>query len=357
MVNLSSKFIAILIFMAISLWIGSGFIPSLANKKESPDNTYERSFTTPKVGIKNSVAQKIWSEVTLFGTTQSYRKVALKSQTHGKVEAIHISEGGHVNKGDIILSLAVEDRKKNLKSAEALLEQRQLEYNVAKSLKNSGHQSKTKLSLAKANLESAVANLYTAQTEYENIFIKAPFNGFIQELNVEVGDFMHQSGSDLATIIDDKKILAVAHIPERKISGIELGKKAFIKTVNGINTRGFVSYISKIADPITRTFKIELEIINEDYNFFEGMTTKIRIPVKEIYAHLINPSFFSLDDSGEIGVKTLSDDNSVNFYPINIIKEDENGVWITGLPEVAKVITHGQAFLKIGDKAKVADSE
>ncbi|PIR39011.1 MAG: hypothetical protein COV35_04860 [Alphaproteobacteria bacterium CG11_big_fil_rev_8_21_14_0_20_39_49] len=357
MPHISSKFIATLIFVAVFLWIGSGFFPSMANKPEDDGTkTVEKTASiAPKVGITKSEAKNILQEVQLYGTTMSYRKVNIKSQTHGKVEKISVLEGGRVKEGDIILSLEVEDRKKILQSAEALLAQRRLEYNVAKSLKNSGHQSKTKLSESYANLQSAVANLYKTQTAYDEIFIKAPFNGIVQELYVEEGDYLHQSGEQVATVIDDSKILAVARIPENKIAGIKIGNNATIKTVSGIETVGFVSYISKVADATTRTFRVEVEIVNNGYDFFEGMTTGIIIPVKQINAHLIKPSFFTLDESGEIGLKTLSHESRVEFYPINIIKESKEGMWITGIPDNTKIITAGQEFLRVGDKAVVAE--
>ena len=72
---------------------------------------------------------------------------------------------------------------------------------------------------------------------------------------------------------------------------------------------------------------------------------------------MIKPSFFTLDKSGEIGLKTLEYDNSVKFYPINIIKESTEGIWITGISDDTKIITAGQEFLRVGDKAEVAIKE
>jgi len=351
----SSKLIAILIFMAAFLWMGSGFIPVLANNEISIPISKKKTTPTPSVEILKSDAQEIWQQVILYGITEGNRSVTLKSQTHGKVEKINFLEGEYVKEGDIILSLAIEDRKKNLESAEALLQQRQLEYNVAKSLKNSGHQSKTKLSEAKANLKSAEANLARIKTAFENIFITAPFDGILQELSVEIGDFIHQSGESVATILDNSRIIAVGQVPEKKISGIKIGNNARIRTVNEIITTGMVSYISKIADPVTRTFKVEIEADNDSQDFFEGMTTEIVIPTKKVMSHVVKSSYFAFDESGEIGIKTIEGNNKVKFNPIEIIKEDKQGVWITGLASNANIITLGQAYLKDGDVAKIAN--
>jgi multidrug efflux system membrane fusion protein len=57
----------------------------------------------------------------------------------------------------------------------------------------------------------------------------------------------------------------------------------------------------------------------------------------------------SLDDAGNIGVSTINKDQQVEFYLIDIIRDAEDGVWITGLPEVSTIITVGQELVVVGE--------
>ena len=49
-------------------------------------------------------------------------------------------------------------------------------------------------------------------------------------------------------------------------------------------------------------------------------------------------------------IKTIDDENVVSFYPIEIVKEEENGLWVSGLPVNVNVIVAGGEFVKSGEK-------
>ncbi|MCW9000232.1 MAG: hypothetical protein OQK04_16105, partial [Kangiellaceae bacterium] len=80
-----------------------------------------------------------------------------------------------------------------------------------------------------------------------------------------------------------------------------------------------------------------------------GTSAQISISTGNESAHFLSPSIFALDDSGEVGIKTVGKENRVEFYPIQVIKTEKNGFWVTGLPEYAEVITLGQGFVVAGE--------
>ena len=55
----------------------------------------------------------------------------------------------------------------------------------------------------------------------------------------------------------------------------------------------------------------------------------------------------TLDDNGALGVRTVKD-NEVSFYPVTIVSDSREGVWVTGLPPTVDVITVGQEFVTAG---------
>ena len=61
-------------------------------------------------------------------------------------------------------------------------------------------------------------------------------------------------------------------------------------------------------------------------------------------AHLIPSYLISLNDEGELGVKVLID-TKVKFSNIQIVEDTVDGLWVTGLPEKATVITVGQEYV------------
>ena len=67
-------------------------------------------------------------------------------------------------------------------------------------------------------------------------------------------------------------------------------------------------------------------------------------------AHKIPPSILTLQDDGIVGVKVLSDDNTVIFYPIKKVKDTIDGMWVSGLPDKINLIISGQEYVTSGQK-------
>ena len=59
---------------------------------------------------------------------------------------------------------------------------------------------------------------------------------------------------------------------------------------------------------------------------------------------------FALDDSGEVGVKSVNDEDVVvRFYPIDLVRTEADGIWVSGLPAQVRVIVQGQGFVTEGE--------
>ena len=63
-----------------------------------------------------------------------------------------------------------------------------------------------------------------------------------------------------------------------------------------------------------------------------------------------------LGDSGELGVRTVDETNQVGFSRIEILEDTTEGIWISGLPEVTKIITIGQEYVYQGQTVNVIES-
>ena len=113
---------------------------------------------------------------------------------------------------------------------------------------------------------------------------------------------------------------------------------------------GLLSYVSKTADSKTRTFRIELEINNSNFEIKDGITAELFIPTKNVQAHLIPPSSLTLDSEGKIGIRHISPNNEVIFSDVEIIGDEKELIWVTGLPEEITLITIGQEFVIEGQK-------
>jgi membrane fusion protein, multidrug efflux system len=98
---------------------------------------------------------------------------------------------------------------------------------------------------------------------------------------------------------------------------------------------------------------VEIQIANPDYMLRSGLTTEIRIPVREVSAQKVSPALFALNDQGAIGVRIVNEQGIVEFHEIEIIGEEPDGVWVSGLPDVATLITVGQELVVPGEMVDV----
>ena len=312
--------------------------------------------TLPSVRVRESRGEQHRAVLLYTGKTESERRATIRAETDGRVIEVGAEESAPVPDGATIVKLATNDRTSILRKAEALVRQRALEYDAAKKLAGKGFQSETARAEAEANLSSARATLEEIRVDIERTEIKAPFDGILESRSVEVGDFV-QAGSEIAVVADMDPMIVTVQVTEREIGKVELGILAKVELVDGQQVDGIVSRIAKAADSLTRTFEVELEVANDDASLLDGMTARVLLPSHQVLAHFITPSVLSLDDTGQVGVKALDQDDRVVFHPITIVEDTSDGMWIGGLPESLRMITVGQAYVAPGAKVTAVPEE
>ena len=128
----------------------------------------------------------------------------------------------------------------------------------------------------------------------------------------------------------------------------ERGQRARVTLASGKQYTGVIGYISRTADALTRTFQVEVAIDNADLGISAGLTADVVLFTKPAMAHRVTPAVLTLNDQGQIGIKVVGDDNVVKFHAIEIVADTSDGVWVTGLPHTARVISVGQEFVLDG---------
>ncbi len=361
---LRSTYIALLIAVVAVGWVASGQLGLFAHEEEKsialvtpgndgkgPATAIDKSLVAVRVQVLKAVTKV--EEIVARGRTEAYRKVELRAEIPARVIAVEVEKGARVKKGDVLVRLDPGDYYARLKEAKALVRQRQIEYDAAKSLQAKGYRAETKLAASETLLDTAKAMAKRTRVQVSRLTIRAPFDGIIDRRYVEVGDYMKE-GNPVAAIIDEDPFLVVGQISEREINRIAVGDVGRAKLVTGRTVSGTVRYLSATADPATRTFRMELEVPNPDGTLRDGITAEIRVEVKKVRAHLVSPAVLTLNDEGLAGVRVVDDNDVVSFRPAQIISTDSDGVWLIGLPETVRIITVGQEYVRDGDKVRVS---
>jgi len=349
------------------------------------------------VVARRSEAQVTENAVQLRGRTEALREVTAAAETSGRIISDPIRAGAFVETGQLLCEIDAGTRLSALEEAEATLETArarlpeaeaqlagaraqlaaaQIDANAASRLSQSGFGSETRAASAEATREGALAQIQSAEAavsqarsgirsaeaavtraeeEITRLRITAPFAGYLETDTAEVGTLM-QPGSPCATVIQLDPIKLVGFVPEAQVDRVMLGAEAGARLASGRQVRGDVSFVSRSADEATRTFRVEITVPNPDVLIRDGQTADILIRSEGTPAHLLPGSAMTLNDDGVLGVRIV-EDGLVRFVPVRMIRDTANGVWLSGLPEVADVITVGQEFVTDGVPVRVTYEE
>lgn len=351
------------------LWVGSGWIfdgeestqrvsstrgaNTEAQTEQQTDRRKQREQALAGgVKINDSVAQSVTRSILLYGATEPNRYVSIRPETEGRVIELLAKEGDVVKKGQPIVRLDLRNRDIRLKEAKARVEQRRIELEAAEKLFKKGFRPEVSLAQARTEWEQARAELAQAELDVANSTLRAPYEGILESLNVDIGDyvlsgiFVGEEG--LAMIADNDPLIVNAQLPEKDIGSVQKGVPVEVMIGAEKKVTGTLRFIGSVASKETRTFRVEVIVPNPDYAIPAGMSAELRIPAQTEMGHKIPASALALNDDGQIGVKTLSPNRLVRFMPVRLIQESKEGIWVGGLPAEVKIITLGQAYLADG---------
>ena len=282
------------------------------------------------------------------GRTQNKRSVVVQSQINGLVVDRPIERGDRVKKGDLLCHISLEDRQVRLEESLAGAEQAKIDFEGALKLAAQGLQSETAIAASKSRLAASKARLKESELALARINIVAPFDGVVEKAHMEVGQYV-TPGSPCVTLVDLDPMLLVGEVAENELMSIKPGQIATAKLPEGIHITGTVSFVAKTAEQGTRTYLVEAHVDNRDFSIPSGVTAQIAIPVESLNAQKISPALLVLSDAGQMGVRTVNNDNRVEFHEVDILRDEIDGIWVTGLPDVTKVVVVGQQLVVAGE--------
>jgi multidrug efflux system membrane fusion protein len=343
---------AAVIALLIGAWLLSGQLDRSRDQAASAtlaqlrEESSAREEDAPVTRVRGRVihAELKTADVVVRGHTENKRTVQVKAETGGRVDERAVEKGDRVRAGDLLCRIALDQREAELIEAREGLNQARIDYDGSVRLKDRGLVSETMVASAKAKLASAEAALARIELDVTRTRVIAPFDGLVEDVHLEKGDFV-QPGTPCATVIDLDPMLLVGRVAERDVVRLSVGAQAHGTLIDGTTVGGRVTFVGQQSDVATRTYPIEVEVANSDYRLRSGITTQIRIPVRTVPAHRISSALLALDDSGRVGVRTVDREGLVEFHNVEILAEDSGAVWVSGLPEVTTLITVGQELV------------
>jgi multidrug efflux system membrane fusion protein len=359
------------------------------------------------VTVRNSAVRRM---VRASGVTQPKAVITISAEIGGTARAVPASEGGAVKKGEVLVQLdtstlpaQIEAAKAEIEAAtsaydsavaqsagtyaeqraaavanldvarqrleiaeklatqnfSAPVEQAQLKANyenarmalaqidLAKNLR-----AEVEISQSRARLATAKSNLAVLRDQLTKSTIKAPSDGWLETMHLEIGERI-AAGAPAATILDMGEVTIIVAVPQTSIGQVSTGDPVSID-VAGVGLRkGVVSKIASISSSTTRTFEVEVSVPNERRELRAGMTVEASIDVGFQPAFGMSPAHLSVAGDGSLAAK-IDDGGTVRAVPVELVRSGAEQVFVSGLPDGARLLTFGQAFVEDGDAVRVA---
>ncbi len=340
-----SKWLAILMGLAMVGWMGSGqFAPETAEEETVEDAA--PSLVT--VAVIPSAAQDVELVLTAEGQSTPDRSTQIRAKATGQIMSVLVERGDLVTAGQEIGRIDAETVEAQVLQARTQLAQATRDYDNAVALQDRGLATEDRVSAARAAEAAAEAAVTAAVEQLDNTIITAPFAGRLNDMTLDEGEFVN-NGDAVAEVLDNDPLTVVVQVPQQALSRLNKDDAARVSFITGEEREGAIGFIGSNADAQTRTFRVEVTVDNPNSEMPAGLSARIEIPTGQARGHFISPAILSLGTSGDLGVKTVAEGDVVAFSPVSIVRAQPDGIWVTGLPETADIITVGQGFVEAGD--------
>lgn len=298
-------------------------------------------------------------EISSQGTVQPRTRTILSAELSGSVVSISpkFVAGGVFQKGEELMRIDPTNYVVAVDQAEALLLQRQIEFDGAKELRSQGYRAESEYASAAAALATAKADLVRARRSLEKTYIRLPYEGMVFAKEADVGQFVNPGtrlGITFATDFAEVRLpltdhdLAFVDLPGAaeitqsgsaagplvKLTAVQKGKLTewnarVVRSEGVVDEKSRVTYaVASIEDP------------------YQLHADGIPLPIGTFVAARIEGS--SIDEvirvprsalRGSDELLFVDDDNKLQIRSVEVVKADAQFAYVRGGAAVGERVT------------------
>jgi len=216
----------------------------------------------------------------VVGTVRSKLRAVIEAKVSGRLLQYRADPGQVVKAGEQLAELDVQEIRAKCEQAKAVLDQAQRDLGRQQLLIASKATSQQELDAAAARVKVAVAGLNEAETMLGYAKVTAPFDGVVTRKLADVGD-LAMPGKPLMEIEAPSVLRFETDLPESLLDRVKLGASLPV-TIPSLPQplTAIVSEISPVADAVSRTFLIKLDLPNAA-GLRPGQFGRVAVPVAE----------------------------------------------------------------------------
>jgi multidrug efflux system membrane fusion protein len=353
----ASRIVAVSLVVAAIGWVASGhLVPHESAESRAairPNTAAPKPF---RVAVAETRLVPHSRKLILSGRTEADKKVTITARTGGILTEMRVRRGQFVKQGEVIAVLSDDAREAQVAQATALFNQRKSELEARRKLIEQGNMPRLEAMNLEAQFKSAEAVLAQAVAERDRGVLRAPWDGIVSDTAEVGGAALSFTGAPVAQMVAIDPLLAVVEVSETRLAGLKVGDPAEVRLVNGQKVAGRLRYVAKTASATTRTYRVEVELPNPNNAIPDGITAEVAIPMAPVPATRVPRSALTFSSSGDLGVRVVEGDK-VGFFRVAPVEDDQNHMWVAGIPDGAQVIVQGQDFVREGQTVVAVPAE
>ena len=357
--------------------VGLCFFSFLSCGPQNQEETEkEEQFGAAPVKVFEVRKQRISEKLFYTGVIEPWKKINITPDIGGKIAKIHVNEGDRIKRGQLLAEMDTRAIRLQLEQAQAGLAVAQANYKDAKrnmermerlqQEKAVSDQQYEKIRLAyeaaDAQLQQGQAAVNLARHNLDVSLMKAPFNGVVASKNAEVGDVINpmmggfSPASGVLTLMDFSRVKIEIDVSHQDVVRIKKGQPAQLG-VTAYPDKDFfgrVSLVNITADPMTKKFKVVVEVSNPDLLLRPNTFGELFLEVSTHENTLVIPQKAILEGKY---VFVVREDNTVEKKEVILGLQNSDRIEIVnGLKEGDLVVTDGNYGLEDGAKIDIKEA-
>jgi RND family efflux transporter MFP subunit len=332
-------------------------------------STLDRSAGAHPVEVMEIQEEDVVEWIRAVGSVNADQHVNLSAEVGGTLAEIKVEVGDLVEKGDLLAQLdderfriardlaraEVEIAKANLENSKRDARRQASLFEDQVASEYSVDQAEVKAEIDEGQLKVARSRLAAAERDLSDTRIISPIDGEITWKHVDGGELV-EPGTPLFDIVKIDRVKIVIHVSEREITRLRKGQDAEI-TVDGhpgIVFHGTVKTISAEADSQTRTFPVEILVVNDrPEKLLPGFVGRVRIRGRTFEKAIALPQEVIVHRDGQPVVFIVASDTA-SATAVELGFVNRGRILITnGLQPGDTVVVSGQESLQDGARVQV----
>lgn len=307
---------------------------------------------TPAIPVETTTPIRGDIDATFTGTApiEAFSEATVIAKVEGEVRQILVEEGDTVVKNQVLARLDGDRLRLEMNESQARLRKMQRDFERNQELTETGLISEGDFEKIKFDLEALQAAYNLANLELDYTQIRAPIDGVVSERFIKIGNTI-KAGDAIFHVTSLSPLVAYLHVPEREYRQIAAGQPAGIRidALGGDPILAYVTRVSPIVDPATGTFKITIEIGNEQKRIKPGMFGRMAITYDRHENALQIPRSAIIESATATSVL-------VEEEGIAIRKVVQTGYSFNGMIEITSGLDDGENVITVGQVGLKSDS-